>query len=69
MLEFGREIRRDSVLAHITLDSGFEKVINRFGPHMEQIFMCKNLLGLEITNKNEAHLYTDEDENSEHKNY
>ena len=55
------------VLAHITLDSGFEKVINRFGPHMEQIFMCKNLLGLEITNKNEAHLYTDEDENSEHK--
>lgn len=55
------------VLAHITLDSGFEKVINRFGPHMEQIFMCKNLLGLEITNKNEAHLYTDEDDNTEHK--
>lgn len=55
------------VLAHIALDSGFEKVINRFGPHMEQIFMCKNLLGLEITNKNEAHLYTDEDENAEHK--
>ena len=55
------------VLAHITLDSGFEKVINRFSPHMEQIFMCKNLLGLEITNKNEAHLYTDEDDNAEHK--
>ncbi|MCX4358330.1 MAG: AAA family ATPase [Rikenellaceae bacterium] len=55
------------VLAHITLDSGFEKVINRFGPHMEQIFMCKNLLGLEITNKNEVRLYTDEDDNAEHK--
>lgn len=55
------------VLAHITLDSGFEKVINRFGPHMEQIFMCKNLLGLEITNKNDFYLYTDNDNNPEHK--
>ena len=55
------------VLAHISLDSGFEKVINRFGPHMDQIFRCKNLLGLEITNKNEAHLYTDDDDSVEHK--
>lgn len=56
------------VLAHITLDSGFEKVINRFGPHMEQIFRCKNLMGLEITNKSDSILYTDLDDNLDHKN-
>ena len=55
------------ILAHITLDSGFEKVINRFGPHMEQIFRCKNLMGLEITNKSDSILYTDLDENIDHK--
>ena len=56
------------VLAHITLDSGFEKTIQRFGPQMEQIFKCKNLLGLEITRKEESYLYTDSDSNQEHKN-
>lgn len=56
------------VLAHISLDSGFEKTIQRFGPQMEQIFKCKNLLGLEITRKGESSLYTDLDENQEHKN-
>lgn len=55
------------VLAHITLDSGFEKTIQRFGPQMEQIFKCKNLLGLEITNKAESDLYTDLDDNKDHK--
>ena len=47
------------VLAHINLDSGFEKTIGRFGPHMEQIFKCSNLVGLEITRKSEIGLYTD----------
>lgn len=55
------------VLAHITLDSGFEKTIQRFGPQMEQIFRCKNLLGLEITSKSEIDLYTDTDTNADHK--
>lgn len=54
------------VLAHITLDSGFEKTIGRFGPHMEQIFRCTNLAGLEITRKSEIGLYTDTDENADH---
>lgn len=55
------------VLAHITLDSGFEKMINRFGPHMDQIFKCKNLVGLEIIRKEESVLYTDADDNQAHK--
>ena len=54
------------VLAHITLESGFEKSVGRFGPHMEQIFRCKNLVGLEITRKTEAELYTDQDSNVDH---
>lgn len=56
------------VLAHINLDSGFEKTIGRFGPHMEQIFKCSNLVGLEITRKSEIGLYTDSDENADHIN-
>ena len=55
------------VLAHITLESGFEKMINRFGPHMDQIFKCSNLLGLEISHKSEVDLYTDADLNADHK--
>ena len=55
------------ILAHISLESGFEKMINRFGPHMEQIFRCKNLMGMEIINKSEISLYTDDDENPEHR--
>lgn len=55
------------VLAHITLDSGFEKTIGRFGPHMEAIFQSRCLMGLEITRKEDAFLYTDADVNLEHK--
>lgn len=56
------------ILAHINLDSGFEKTIRRFGPQMEEIFRCKNLYGLEITSKDEIDLYTDDD-CSENKDY
>ena len=55
------------VLAHITLDSGFEKTIGRFGPHMEAIFQCRCLMGLEITRKEDAGLYTDADDSTDHK--
>lgn len=55
------------VLAHITLDSGFEKTIGRFGPHMEAIFQSHCLMGLEITRKEDVILYTDSDSNTDHK--
>lgn len=55
------------VLAHITLDSGFEKTIGRFGPHMDAIFQSRSLMGLEITRKEDATLYTDADTSNEHK--
>ena len=55
------------VLAHITLESGFEKTIGRFGPHMEAIFQSHCLMGLEITRKEDVSLYTDSDSNTDHK--
>lgn len=66
-LNFADQYGGVGVLAHITLDSGFEKTINRFGPQMDQIFKCKNLLGLEITDKRDVNLYTDLDDKPEHK--
>lgn len=55
------------VLAHISLSSGFEKTIRRYGSQMEEIFKCENLLGLEITCKDDSLLYTDYDLSQEHK--
>lgn len=55
------------VLAHMSLSSGFEKTIRRYGPQMEEIFKCENLLGLEITCKDDSLLYTDYDLSQEHK--
>lgn len=65
-LNYAERFQGIGVLAHINLDSGFEKTIGRFGPHMEQIFKCANLMGLEITRKTEAELYTDKDNNPDH---
>ncbi len=65
-LNYAERYQGIGVLAHINLDSGFEKTIGRFGPHMEQIFKCANLMGLEITSKTEAELYTDKDNNPNH---
>ncbi|HEY2847789.1 MAG TPA: PHP domain-containing protein, partial [Pyrinomonadaceae bacterium] len=52
------------ILAHIELDSGFEKTINRFGPQMEAVFTHTSLMGLEITKKDSSIFYTDKDENA-----
>jgi ABC-type lipoprotein export system ATPase subunit/histidinol phosphatase-like PHP family hydrolase len=53
------------VLAHIELSSGFEKMINRFGPHMQDILKHRNLWGLEISSKISLPLYTDADDVAE----
>jgi len=55
------------VLAHIELTSGFEKTIGRFGPQMEDVLTHPNLWALEISNKSNLTLYTDNDSNQERK--
>ena len=52
------------ILAHIELDSGFEKTVVRFNSQMEDIFCHPALLALEISKKSSYELYTDEDTDS-----
>lgn len=49
------------VLAHIDIEAGFEKYIGSFNPQMDEIFKHKNLLGLEISNKNNIDWYSESD--------
>ena len=53
------------VLAHIELDSGFEKAVGRFNAQMDDLFCHSALLGLEISKKESFDLYTDNDTNSQ----
>ncbi len=66
-LDLAEQYSGIGVLAHIELDSGFEKTINRFGPQMENIFKHRNLYGLEIVSRQSVKLYTDEDEEAQRK--
>jgi len=66
-LNFAKQFNGFGILAHIELDSGFEKVIGRFSGIIEDIFSHQNLLALEISNKNSVKHYTDIDDNSDRK--
>ena len=57
-LDLAEQYNGIGVLAHVELDSGFEKTIGRFGPPIEEIFTHKNLLGLEISTKESSNFYT-----------
>lgn len=52
------------ILAHIELDSGFEKTVVRFNSQMDDIFCHPALLALEISKKGSYEFYTDEDPDS-----
>lgn len=49
------------ILAHIELDSGFEKIVARFNSQMDDIFCHPALLALEISKKDSFDLYTNDD--------
>lgn len=61
-LNFAKQYNGIGVLAHIELDSGFEKTINRFDPKMSAILTHDTLFALEISIKDSVSLYTDNDE-------
>ncbi|MBU9858489.1 PHP domain-containing protein, partial [Rahnella aceris] len=67
-LDLARNYDGIGILAHIELDSGFEKVIGRFNKVMEDIISHKCLYGLEISNKNSIDFYTEKDSNSDRAN-
>jgi DNA repair ATPase RecN/histidinol phosphatase-like PHP family hydrolase len=66
-LDLAKTLGGIGVLAHIELDSGFEKMIGRFSKVMEDIYTHPNLYGLEISKKSSAKRYTQEDDNNERK--
>ncbi|MDC6403685.1 MULTISPECIES: TrlF family AAA-like ATPase [Maribacter] len=66
-LDFAHQYSGVGILAHIELDSGFEKTIGRFGPPIEEIFSHPNLLGLEISKKENFHFYSNSDEDANRK--
>ena len=66
-LDFAHQCSGVGILAHIELDSGFEKTIGRFGPPIEEIFSHPNLLGLEISKKENFHFYSNSDEDANRK--
>lgn len=66
-LNFAKQLGGIGVLAHIELDSGFERVIGRFSDPIKDIYTHSALYALEISNKNSLNFYTDIDDSSERK--
>lgn len=60
-LNFAQQFDGFGILAHIELDSGFEKVVGRFNAQMDDLFSHPALLALEISKKDSIDLYTDSD--------
>lgn len=60
-LNLAKQYNGIGVLAHIELDSGFEKTINRFDQKMSAILTHDTLMALEISDKLSVDLYTDND--------
>lgn len=60
-LNFAKQFDGFGILAHIDLDSGFEKTIGRFDPKMSAILKHDCLCGLEISDKSGIDLYTERD--------
>lgn len=66
-LALGEQFGGIGVLAHIELTSGFESVINRFGPQMEAVVCHPNIVALEVSNKQNSINYTDADVSADRK--
>lgn len=63
-LNLASQLNGFGILAHIDLDSGFERTVARFNSQMEDIFCHPALLALEISKKVSYEFYTDKDPDS-----
>ncbi len=66
-LDYAKSHNGIGVLAHIELESGFEKTIKRYGPQMDEVFIHDNLFGLEISSKSSVDFFTELDADSNRK--
>ncbi len=64
-LNLAKEFNGFGILAHIDRESGFELTIGKFNNHLEIIILHKNLMGLEISDKESYNFYTSLDDNPE----
>jgi DNA repair ATPase RecN/histidinol phosphatase-like PHP family hydrolase len=66
-LNIAKSLGGVGVLAHIELESGFEKVIGRFNDVIKDIYTHPTLFALEISKKDSSISYTDSDDCKERK--
>ncbi len=66
-LDLAKQFGGIGVLAHIELESGFEKMIGRFSDVIKDIYIHSSLCALEISKKSSLNYYTDSDDSNERK--
>ncbi len=66
-LDLASQFNGIGVLAHIELESGFEKTIGKFGPQIEAVLKHQHLKALEISSKTSVDLYTNRDSDDNRK--
>jgi ABC-type lipoprotein export system ATPase subunit len=65
ILKFAEEFRGFGICAHIESDAGLEKAHPKFDAFKQEIFNCKNLLGLEILHIDNISWFSHTDDNSD----
>ncbi len=67
-LQYADEFEGFGICAHIELDSGLEKACPKFDAFKQDIFNCRNLLGLEFANAGNSTRFSHEDDDVARKN-
>ncbi|MBW5820922.1 TrlF family AAA-like ATPase [Yersinia enterocolitica] len=67
-LEYATKYKGIGVLAHIEVDSGFEKTIGKFNEVFDVAFQHPAILALEIKNHSSVNNYTEYDDSADRKN-
>ncbi len=68
ILKFAEEFGGFGICAHIESDAGLEKSHPKFDTFKQEIFNCKNLLGIEILHIDNSAWYSHSDDNPDRKN-
>ena len=55
------------IAAHIDVEAGFEIAMIKYDVHKENLLKCRNLMALEIKQKESENWYTDRDDNADRK--
>ncbi|MHB1532911.1 TrlF family AAA-like ATPase [Acidithiobacillus sp.] len=67
-LRFAEEFSGFGICAHIELDSGLEKAHHKFDAFKQEVFNCRNLLGLEIASAANSAWFSHDDTDANRRN-